>query len=190
MPNRQPDKLPESLVAPFGDRRVIRPVAKEDIPVICEIYNHYIEHTTVSFEESCVSDAEMTERIERVLSADYPWLVAEYDGCVLGYSYAFRWRERSAYRYAAEVAVYLAKDAVGKGTGTQLYQHLFELLRKRGVTTVIGGIGLPNPASVALHEKMGLKQVAHFNRVGYKFDTWLDVSYWQGDIHRAEQDAG
>ncbi len=109
-----------------------------------------------------------------------PWLVAENDsGVVVGYAYASKWKGRCAYRHSAEVTVYLAPDAAAQGVGTRLYEALFSELRDRGIHTAIGGIALPNPPSVALHEKFGMKKVAHFAEVGHKFDRWIDVGYWQ-----------
>lgn len=167
---------------PATDDILIRAIEAGDIAAICSIYNYYIENTIVSFEESAITETEMRERVDRVQTAGYPWLVAQQAGRIVGYSYGFRWRERSAYRFSAEVTVYLDKAFTGAGLGTSLYQHLFGLLREMGITTVIGGIGLPNPGSVALHEKMGLQQAATFRRVGFKFGEWLDVGYWQGEL--------
>ena len=119
--------------------------------------------------------AEMQARMSAVAELGYPWLVAEADDAVVGYAYANRWRERSAYRFSVESTVYLAQHASGRG----LYQALFDELRQRDVHVVIGGITLPNPASVALHEKMGMRKVAEFPEVGFKQGQWLDVGYWQ-----------
>lgn len=166
---------------PREDGLVIRHVTADDVPAICDIYNHYIEHTTVSFEENTITSRDMQARVDKVVAAGFPWLVAVRQGLVIGYTYAYHWKERSAYRYSAEVTVYLASDAVGKGNGTKLYGKLFELLQSMGIQTVLGGIVLPNPASVALHEKMGLVRAAVFKRVGFKFDEWLNVGYWQGN---------
>jgi len=94
--------------------------------------------------------------------------------------YASKWHGRSAYRFSTEITVYLAPAHVGRGIGSQLYARLFPILRDRGIHAVIGGIALPNEASVALHEKFGLEKVAHFKEVGYKFDRWIDVGSWQG----------
>jgi len=144
-----------------------------------EIYNHYVRHTAISFEEVPIAQAEMAARIGKVVQADLPWLVAERDGLLVGYAYAGRWRERHAYRFSAESTVYVAPAGCGRGVGTALYTRLFEHLRQAGYHTVIGVIALPNTASVALHEKFGMRQVAHFREVGYKFDRWHDVGNWQ-----------
>ncbi|HSR15883.1 MAG TPA: arsinothricin resistance N-acetyltransferase ArsN1 family B [Gemmatimonadales bacterium] len=165
---------------------MIRLAAPADAPAIATIYNHYVRETVVTFEEEPVTDAEMARRIGEVLDASLPWLAAEEDGTILGYAYGAPWAGRSGYRFSAEITVYLTPGQTGKGIGTQLYDRLFPLLETRGIHAVIGGIALPNPASVALHERFGLTKVAHFGQVGYKFGQWIDVGYW----HRILPPAG
>ena len=162
---------------------MIRGVVKKDAISIAEIYNHYISETIITFETQVISAEDMVDRISKIQSDDLPWLVAENDtGKIIGYAYASKWRERFAYRFSVEVTVYLSPNCSGKGVGTQLYQALFSELKVRSIHSVISGITLPNQASVALHEKFGLEQVAHFKEVGYKFNQWLDVGYWQGTL--------
>ena len=158
---------------------MIRTATAGDAEGIAEIYNHYIANTVITFEEQTVTPRQMAERIEAVGSDSLPWLAAERDGRLLGYAYATPWKTRSAYRFAVETTVYLDPEALGQGIGSRLYETLFADLGRRGVRAAIGGIALPNPASVALHEKLGMKKVAHFERVGFKFDQWIDVGYWQ-----------
>jgi len=158
---------------------MIRPAGIEDAPQLAEIYNHYIEHTVATFEEVPLDARDLSLRLDAVAARGLPWLVAERAGAVVGYCYAGPWRERSAYRYSVESTVYLAPDCTGEGLGTRLYAALFERLRRQSVHAVIGGITLPNAASVALHEKMGMQPVARFPEVGYKGGRWLDVGYWQ-----------
>ncbi len=157
---------------------MIRSVRIADASAICEIYNHYVENTTITFEEEPITVTEMQNRIKTVTST-YPWLVLEKDGKVVGYAYANGWKNRSCYRYAAESSVYLSQETTGRGMGSQLYEALFTQLRTSSVHSVIGGIALPNPASVSLHEKLGFKKVAHFKEVGWKFNQWIDVGYWE-----------
>lgn len=157
----------------------LRDAIPDDAPAIAAIYNPYITDTTISFEEEPVHDAEMARRVAEVQAAGLPWLVAEADGAVIGYAYATKWRVRHAYRHSVESSVYLAPAAARRGVGTALYEALLERLRAGGYHLVIGGIALPNAASVALHEKMGYEKAAHFKEVGYKFGRWLDVGYWQ-----------
>jgi len=158
---------------------MIRAATERDAQTIAEIYNYYIEQTVVTFEERTIPPQEVVERMGKVAGANLPWLVAEDNGVVIGYAYAARWNVRSAYRHSVETTIYLANSSRSKGWGTRLYQALFDTLRHTSIHAVIGGITLPNPASVALHEKFGMKKVAHFSEVGYKFGQWLEVGYWQ-----------
>jgi phosphinothricin acetyltransferase len=157
----------------------IREAAASDAAAIAGIYNHYVLGTVVTFEEEPVSSDEIARRIEKVRSASLPWLVVEADGDVVGYAYAGPWHTRSAYRFSVETTVYLAPAQVGRGIGSKLYGELLSTLQTRRIHAAIGGIALPNETSVALHEKLGFRKVAHFDEVGFKFDRWIDVGYWQ-----------
>ncbi|ABL99549.1 arsinothricin resistance N-acetyltransferase ArsN1 family B [Shewanella amazonensis] len=158
---------------------MIRHAALHDASAVADIYNHYIESTAITFEETPLQAAEIAARIQHVQAAGLPWLVALEGNALTGYAYATKWKERSAYRFTVETTVYVAPNGHGKGVGTALYQALIERLKILKVNSVIGGITLPNPASIALHEKMGMKKVAHFQNIGYKFGQWQDVGYWQ-----------
>lgn len=167
------------LAKPSRPSAQIRAATSADAAGVADIYNHYVEHTVVTFEEVPVPAAEFAQRIDDVLSAAFPFLVAEEAGRLVGYAYATAWKQRSAYRFSTEVTVYLAPTELGRGIGTDLYAALFPLLEARGVHAAMGGIALPNEASVALHEKFGMRKVAHFAEVGFKFGRWIDVGYWQ-----------
>lgn len=158
---------------------MIRNADIADASAIADIYNYYVTHTTATFEEVPVSADDIAARMTDIKASSLPWIVFEQDGAVLGYAYATKWKARSAYRYSVESTVYLANSALSKGYGTALYSTLFHKLKETGINTVIGGITLPNPSSIALHEKMGMLKVAHFEKVGFKFSQWLDVGYWQ-----------
>jgi L-amino acid N-acyltransferase YncA len=157
---------------------MIREASANDAEQVKNLYNHYILHSIATFEEEPVSAQAMAGRIQAV-SARYPWLVFEQAGEVLGYAYAVRWKERSAYARSAESTVYVDVGRHGKGIGGALYLELLAILRRRNVHAVIGGIALPNEASVKLHERFGFLKVAHFREVGYKFNQWIDVGYWE-----------
>ena len=157
----------------------IRDASVEDAESIASIYNHFVLTTSISFEEAEVPVIEMAGRIADLQASGLPWIVAQQDGVVAGYAYATKWRVRHAYRFSVETSVYLAPDQAGKGIGTALYQALLKRLRDGGYHLAIGGIALPNAASVALHEKLGFEKVAQFREVGFKFDQWTDVGYWQ-----------
>ena len=156
----------------------IRPALVADAERICEIYNHYVTNTIVTFEEEPVTASEMRERIAAVIER-LLWLVLECDGVIAGYAYAAPWKARSGYRFTVESSIYLAPVQIGRGFGSALYRALLKALRALDVHCVIGGAALPNPASIALHEKLGFRQVAHFRQVGRKFGRWIDVAYWQ-----------
>ena len=163
---------------------MIRDIETRDIAAIVEIYNHYIRNTIISFEEKEIDIAEISSRIKKVKSAGLWWLVAEERNQVVGYAYASTWNARSAYRNTVEVSVYLDCSATGKGYGSQLYSELFRRLESRSIHVVIGGISLPNLESIKLHEKFGMRQVAHIKEVGYKFGRWIDVGYWQVKLNQ------
>lgn len=169
---------PKSILIAMEDLK-IRPVTEEDAPAITGLYNPYITNTTITFEEEPVRAEEMLQRIHKVLAIPFPWLCAEVNGRLAGYAYAARWRERSAYRFVAESTIYMDPAFSGQGIGRQLYIELLNQLRAAGMHTVMGVITIPNPASIALHESLGFVKVAHFPEVGYKFNQWLDVGYWQ-----------
>lgn len=157
----------------------IRSAGPADAAAIADIYNHYVRHTIVTFEEEPVAADEFAARVAEVNAAGLPFLVAETDGRVAGYAYASKWKGRCGYRFSVEVSVYLAPDRGRQGIGTALYGELFPMLQAKRIHAVMGGIALPNEASVALHEKFGMTQVARFTEVGFKFGRWIDVGYWQ-----------
>lgn len=156
----------------------IRPVTTGDAAAVCELYNYYVANTVITFETEAVAQAEMARRIDEI-TANYPWLVAEDEHGVVGYAYATRWRARAAYDKTAESTIYLRKGAAGSGIGKPLYDALIDALRQRGFHAMVGCITVPNPPSIAFHEKCGFVKVAHFPEVGNKFGNWVDVGFWQ-----------
>jgi phosphinothricin acetyltransferase len=157
---------------------MLRNATTDDAAQICEIYNHYVLQTPITFEEKPVTPDDMVHRMRETMES-LPWLVWEEEVRLLGFCYASKWKGRCAYRYSAESTVYLHPASVAHGIGSQLYDALLTDLRGRQIHTVIGGIALPNEASVALHERFGFEKIAHFKEVGRKFDEWIDVGYWQ-----------
>lgn len=156
----------------------IRPVEPGDYSAITSIYNYYIEHTVISFEETLLTPADIEQRVV-ACTETYPWLVWADGDKVVGYAYANRWQVRCAYRQCVETTVYLEHGNSGKGVGRALYAELLVRLAGQGLHTAIAGIALPNEASIRLHERLGFRQVAHFTEVGYKHGKWVDVGYWQ-----------
>lgn len=157
----------------------LRDIKIQDAAQICDIYNYYIKHTVVTFEEVEVTEADIRSRIELITKKPLPWIVCVENDRILGYAYANRWQARSAYRCTVESSVYVNCNSTCKGIGTQLYQELLSRLKQFDVHVVVGCIALPNDPSIALHEKLGFKKVGYFNEVGFKFGQWIDVGYWQ-----------
>ena len=178
------------MVISLDRELVIRPATVADASSVADIYNHYVENTTVTFEETPVSPPEIARRIQDVGSASLPWLVAERDAEVFGYAYATRWHARAAYRFSAEITVYLHADRKGMGIGSKLYDQLLPTLQTRGIHAVVAVIALPNVASVALHERFGFSKAGHLEQVGFKFERWIDVGYWQRILEAVERDVG
>ena len=167
----------------------IREVRLNDAARICEIYNHYVINTAISFEEEAVSKEEMSRRISAI-TREYPWIAVERAGETVGYAYASRWKERSAYRFVAETTVYVSPDHLGEGLGSALMLELIRRLARLDLRSLMAVIALPNEKSVALHEKLGFKKTAHFSEVGFKFGRWIDVGYWQKTLIRRGTGSG
>lgn len=164
----------------------LREATPADAAAIAAIYNHYVATTTISMESDPVGADEMARRIADIQDGTLPWLVLAEDGRLCGYAYASKWRARPGYRLAVESSVYIDPALRGRGHGLLLYRALLARLAGR-FHTVIGGIALPNAASVALHERLGFRQVACFQEVGHKFGAWVDVGYWQLSLPPAAQ---
>ncbi len=158
---------------------LVRDSNSADAEAITTIYNHYVRHTLVTFEEEDVRPAVMAERMASVHQAGLPWFVATAAEDVIGYAYATPWKPRFGYRFSVEVSVYVHNNQVGRGIGTQLYGVLIPELARRGFRTAVGGIALPNDASVRLHERLGFTKVGEFREIGTKFGAWTNVGYWQ-----------
>lgn len=157
----------------------IRTAEENDAAHIAPIYNHYIKTTCITFETEPVTAEEMARRINATRDNALPWLVAEEDGRLCGYAYASRWKGRCAYRFAVETTIYLDPGCTGRGLGFELYRALIDAIKKASMRSAIGGIALPNDASIRLHDRLGFKKVGHFEKVGFKHDRWIDVGYWQ-----------
>jgi len=148
-----------------------------DAANVSAIYRPSVEIGLASFEEDAPDADEMARRMRGTL-ARTPWLVAEDDGVVIGYAYAGSHHERPGYRWAANISVYVAEAARSQGIGRRLYDELLSILRRQGFVNVYAGITLPNPASVALHEAIGMRRIGVYERVGFKLGAWHDVAWY------------
>ena len=157
---------------------MIRPVCSDDAAALAGIYNYYVQETTISFETTPLSVADMRARIERT-SAAYPFLVWEEAGQVRGYAYAHAWKERAAYAGTWEISIYLAPESCGHGIGHKLLEQLVDDCRRAGCRSLIACITQENENSCVFHQRHGFRKVSHFIQVGCKFGRLLDVVDYQ-----------
>lgn len=156
----------------------IRPLEPRDIPACLEIYNYYIDNTTITFEETPLQPEAFAARVQRIRSS-YPYLVAEEDGIVVGYAYLDAYNERSAYRYTADLSIYLAHDCLSRGVGTKLLAAVEEAGRQMGLYSLVAIITEENERSLRFHAKNGYREVGRLYKSGLKFERWLDVAFYQ-----------
>ena len=159
----------------------IRLATEADAEDMLAIYAPVVRDTAISFELEPPSAEEFRSRIRSTLTRA-PWLVCEIDGDTAGYAYAGPLKTRAAYQWSVEVTVYVHEDYRRHGVGSAVYTSLFECLRLQGYVNAYGGIALPNPGSVGLHESMGFFHVGTYRNVGYKLGAWHDVGWWQLEI--------
>ena len=155
-----------------------------DAAALLAIYAPYVENTAITFEYDVPTVEDFANRIEKTLKK-YPYLVAEEDGLILGYAYASTYYARAAYDWAVELSVYVSQDARGKGVGSKLYDKLEDMLDQMGYIHFLACISLPNQDSLAFHAKRGYQQVAHFPKIGYKFERWYDIVWLQKSLNKA-----
>lgn len=156
----------------------IRLATAEDAAAILEIYKKYIENTRVTFEIEVPTVDAFKERMERITEW-FPWIVCEIDGRIAGYAYGSKHGERAAYRWSADLSVYIDEKYHRYGLGTALYTALLELLRRQGYFTVYAGVSTPNPKSEAFHTTFGFRNLGEFKNAGYKLGGWCGVSWYE-----------
>ena len=156
---------------------MIREAKASDARSIASIYNQYILNSTVTFEEKEVDSKTIVDRIGT--NNKYKWWVFERDEILMGYAYSTKWKTRSAYRYTVESSVYVAQKHKQKGIGKALYLKLIKSLKRNGFKRILAGISLPNDESIIFHEKLGFEKVGQLEAVGFKFNRWIDVGYWE-----------
>ena len=182
-------------VEKFKDMKIgsikIRDVLSEDAERIQEIYSPYVAYTTISFEITVPNKLEMKRRIEKALSNEFPYIVAENEtGTVVGYAYADKFGEREAYRYSFIVSIYLDMEVRSRGIGQKLYDELEKRMKKMGIVQVLSAITGKNEKSLKFHEKNGFIKIGHFPNVGYKMGEWHDIIWMNKTINSIEEVEG
>ena len=164
----------------------VRSAAPDDLPALTELYNYYVLHTPITFDLAMqVPEQRRAWFDEHKDSGRHRLLVAEEHGTIVGYASSSRWRPKPAYETTVEASIYVRHDAVGRGIGRRLYGALFDAIADAGVHTVVAGVALPNPASIALHERFGFRRVGVFHAVGRKFDQFWDVAWFERPMRDA-----
>lgn len=167
---------------------LLRPAQRDDCEAIARIYRHFVAHSVATFDETPPTADDFRRRLQAAHDAGLPWWVCvepqddssgPSEAAISGFACANPWKTKSAYRYCAETSIYLQPDQHGRGRGLALYQAFLSALDKSPIRHAIACISLPNPGSIRLHEQLGFSEVGRFKRVGYKFERWIDVGYWQ-----------
>jgi L-amino acid N-acyltransferase YncA len=161
----------------------IRPARPDDAAGCARVYAPYVTDSVISFELDPPDADEFRQRME----ASHAWLVAVEDGEVLGYAYGSPHHERAAYRWAADVAIYVSATHQRRGLGRRLYTELFGILRARGIRTLCAGLTLPNASSDGLHRSFGFEEVGVYRKIGWKNGAWHDVRWYQLDLYPGDE---
>lgn len=160
----------------------IRSAHRTDADAVARIYAHHVLNGTASFDIVPRTSAEMEQKIADISAKGWPFLVAERDGRILGYAYATAFRDRPAYGFTCEDSIYVDTDCVGQGVGRRLLRALMTQATQCGFRQMMAVIGGGEPASVALHSKMGFTHAGLMRSVGRKFGRWLDSVYMQAEL--------
>ena len=159
----------------------IRLAKVDDAERLLEIYSYYVEKTAISFEIKVPTLANFRGRISRTLK-NFPYLVAEFENKIIGYAYAHEFIGREAYKYSAELTIYLDKDARHQGIGRKLYETLEDLLKAQGIFNLYACVGwvevedeFLNHNSANFHQQLGFKICGKFTKCGNKFNRWYDM---------------
>ncbi|MBR5125271.1 MAG: N-acetyltransferase [Oscillospiraceae bacterium] len=168
---------------------MIRPATEQDVPEILSIYAPYVENSTATFEYDVPCRRSFTQRF-RDITAQYPWLVWEEEGKILGYAYASAPYSRAAFSWCAEPSIYLRPEAKGRRIGRKLYAVLEEILRLQGYQVLYALITAENVESIRFHQQAGYEKKADFPNCGYKFQRWLGLIWMEKRIKIVQSPSG
>ena len=158
----------------------VRPGQVDDLEQLNELYNHYIRETPITFDiEPWTMDQRHEWFSHYALTGRHRLVVGVEDGRVLGYASSSKYRPKQAYETSVESSIYLLPDAAGQGVGTALYKALFDALAGEDLHRAYAGVTLPNPASIALHQRFGFRRVGTYTEQGRKFGRYWDVDWFE-----------
>ncbi len=161
----------------------IRSAVDTDVPVIAEIYSHYVRTALATFEIDPPDAEEIARRRAAVLARGLPYLAADLDGLLVGYAYVSPYHTRLAYRFSVEDSIYIHPEHARKGIGRRLLGELIARTEKcdsRQMVAIIGDSG--NAASIGLHAEFGFRHVGVLRSVGFKFGRWVDTVLMQREL--------
>lgn len=156
---------------------IIRKIQKEDIQSVLDIYTPYILNTAITYEYEVPSIESFTKRVDNIIK-QYPYLVCECNGKVIGYAYASSYHSRTAFNWDCELSIYIDQSFCGKGLGKRLYSVLIDFITNQGYYNAYGVVNYPNQSSERMHEYFGFKNVGIHSNVGYKFNKWHSLVYY------------
>lgn len=168
-----------------SDKFTIRTATTEDAKGILSVYAPYILNTTITYEYDIPTVEEFQERIRKITEF-YPFLVCELEGEIIGYAYASKHKERAAFKWGAEIAIYIKDDYHGSGIAGRLYDQIIDILYKQGVYKVYALIDSPNEKSEHFHLKRGFKEIGYLLRTAYKLGRWCDMKYYEKVLRECE----
>ena len=159
----------------------VRAAAVNDAPAINRIYNHYVRNTAITFDIEPWNTQRRTAWIDEFADPESPYhaVVAELDGKITGFAYNSRFRPRAAYRLSTETTIYTSPETRARGTGTALYKNLFQRIENTELHRAYAVIALPNPRSIAFHQRFGFSPIGTLHEVGRKFDRYVDVTWFE-----------
>jgi phosphinothricin acetyltransferase len=161
----------------------VRAAVIDDLPALTSIYNHYVEHTVITFDVELFTVDQRREWFAHyATTGPHRMLVAELDGVVAGYATSSQFRVKPGYATSVETTVYCDPSATGRGLGSALYGKLFSVLAGEGLHRAYAGVALPNDASVRLHERCGFRELGTFHEVGRKLGRWVDVRWFERQL--------
>ena len=163
----------------MGADVTIRPAAEDDLGDIAAIYNHEIANSVATFDLEPPSFDYWRQRLVGQHPGDHLLVAVDAGGDVVGYAYSWSYRPRPAYRLTRETSIYLDPSVRGRGIGRRLYPALLDTMAASGVHTAVALVALPNPSSAALHRACGFQHVGTMREVGFKFEKWVDVEWYQ-----------
>jgi L-amino acid N-acyltransferase YncA len=158
---------------------LIRPANESDVPAILVIYNQIVATSTAIYNDQPVTFEDRLSWFRSRMSSRYPVIVAEVEDKIAGFASFGDFRSWPGYRFSVEHTVHIDHAHRGRGIGKQLLLALIPIARQLGKHAMVGAVDAENPISIRLHESLGFERVAHFKQIGYKFDRWLDLIFFE-----------